>query len=176
MTGVGGNDCSELSALEVAALLLRPGPSPLQRARRTAELAGFGHLLLRIDDDLVEWNYGDYKGLRTVDIRRERPGWRLFEVGCPGGETAEAVGARADRFIRRIRAMPGDALVFAHRDILRVLAARWLGLSATKGSLFQLAPTSLSVLGYDHDPEEPVIPPGCVTDRASLAGNVASSA
>jgi len=130
--------------------------SPLQRARRTGELAGFG-AHAEADADLLEWDYGAYEGRRTADIRAERPGWHLFEDGCPGGETVEAVGARADRVIARIRACAGDVLLFAHRDIFRVLAARWLGVAAREGRYFYLAPASLSVLGYHHDLDEPVI-------------------
>ena len=130
--------------------------SPLQRARRTGELAGFGESA-EVDADLLEWDYGAYEGRRTADIETERPGWHLFEDGCPGGETVEEVGARADQVIARIRAHPGDVLLFAHRDILRVLAARWLGLAAREGRYFYLSTASLSVLGYHHDVDEPVI-------------------
>ena len=130
--------------------------SPLQRARQTAELAGFSSAL-EIDADLMEWDYGAYDGRRTADIVAERPGWRLFEDGCPGGETVDAVGARADRVIVRIRECPGDVLLFAHQDLLRVLAARWLGMDAREGRRFYLSPASLSRLGYYHDRDEPVI-------------------
>lgn len=130
--------------------------SPLQRAARTGELAGFG-ASAQPDPDLAEWDYGDYEGRRTADIRAEHTGWRLFKDGCPGGETLEAVSLRADRVIGRIRALQADVLVFAHRDILRVLIARWLGLSALEGRHFYLATASLNILGYDHDLDEPVI-------------------
>ena len=130
--------------------------SPLQRARRTAELAGFGKDA-DIDHDLAEWDYGAYEGRRTVDIRAERPGWRLLEDGCPGGETREAVSARADKVISRIRKLPGDTLIFAHRDILRVLTARWLRLDAIEARNFYLTTASVSILGYHHDFDEPVI-------------------
>jgi broad specificity phosphatase PhoE len=130
--------------------------SPLQRARRTAELAMPG-ASVEFDDDLMEWDYGAYDGRRTVDIQVERPGWRLFRDGCPGGETLDSVGARADRVIGRVRALGGDVLIFAHREILRVLAARWIGLSAIEGRGLLLATASVSVLGYDHDLAEPVI-------------------
>ena len=130
--------------------------SPLQRARRTGELAGFG-AHTKADADLLEWDYGAYEGRRTQDIRAERPGWRLFEDGCPGGETVDAVGARADRVIARIRACAGDVLLFAHRDIFRVLAARWLGLAAREGGYFYLATALVSSLGYHHDLNEPVV-------------------
>ena len=130
--------------------------SPLQRARRTAELAGFGGAL-ETDPDLVEWDYGHYEGLRTEDIQKERPGWNLFRDGCPHGESFEAVRERADRVVGRLRAIPGDALVFAHGHILRILAARWLGLPVSGGKYFLLAAGSISILSYDHDRNEPAI-------------------
>jgi probable phosphoglycerate mutase len=128
--------------------------SPLQRARRTAVLAGFG-ASLQPDPDLLEWDYGAYEGRRTVDIRREYPGWRLFEHGCPGGETPQNVSARADRAIGRIRRIAGDVLVFAHQDILRVIAVRWLGLDVSQGRFFPLSTASVGILGYDHGIDEP---------------------
>ena len=130
--------------------------SPLQRARRTAELA-LQRSLVEADDDLTEWDYGAYEGRSTADIELERPGWRLFRDGCPAGETLEAVGARADRVIGRIRARGGNALIVAHREILRILAVRWIGLAAIEGRRLLLATASLSSLGYDHDLTEPVI-------------------
>ena len=130
--------------------------SPLQRAHRTAELAGFGELA-DVDDNLAEWDYGAYEGRRTADIRAERPGWRLLEDGCPDGETLAAVSLRADRVIDRIRAVSSDALVFAHRDILRVFAARWLELHAVEARRLYLNTASVSILGYHHDLHEPVI-------------------
>lgn len=130
--------------------------SPLQRARRTAELAGFG-AQLETDPDLMEWDYGTYEGRRTSEIRAEQPGWKLFVDGCPGGETLDAIGVRADRVIATIRARSGDTLLFAHRDILRVLSARWLGMSPREGRGFYFDPASVSLLGYDHDLDEPII-------------------
>lgn len=130
--------------------------SPLQRARRTGELAGFAECA-QADPDLMEWDYGAYEGRRTSDIRAERPGWRLFEDGCPGGETLAEVATRADRVIARVRALGGDVLVFAHRDIFRILAARWIALPALEARRFYLETASLSILGYDHDLDEPVI-------------------
>lgn len=130
--------------------------SPLQRASRTAELAGFGAVAVA-EPDLMEWDYGPYDGRRTAEIRAERPGWRLFVDGCPGGETIDEVGARADRMIARIRASAGDALLFAHRDILRVLIARWVSLAPRDGRCFDLAPASVSLLSYHHDLETPII-------------------
>ena len=130
--------------------------SPLQRAVRTCELAGFGQQA-ELDPDLVEWDYGQYEGRRTVDILQERPGWYLFRDGCPGGEAPDQVGPRADRVVERIRAVHGDVLVFSSAHILRVLAARWLGLAAAGGRYFLLGTASLSVLGYEHNLGEPAI-------------------
>jgi broad specificity phosphatase PhoE len=109
------------------------------------------------DGDLMEWDYGAYEGRRTVDIQVERPGWRLFRNGCPDGERVEDVGARADRVIERIRGHGGTFLLFGHRDILRILAVRWLGLAPNEGFHFQLGTATVSVLGYDHDLGTPVV-------------------
>ena len=130
--------------------------SPLQRAVRTCELAGFG-AVAEIDPDLVEWDYGQYEGRRTAEIHAERPDWQLFRDGCPGGESPDQVGARADRVVGRVRAVKGDVLVFSSGHILRVLAARWLGLDPAGGRYFLLSTASLSALGYEHNPSEPVI-------------------
>jgi probable phosphoglycerate mutase len=130
--------------------------SPSQRARRTAELAGFGGLV-EIDPDLAEWDYGQYEGRRTADILAERPGWFLFRDGAPGGETPDQVAARADRVIQRIRAIGGNVVIFSSAHISRALAARWLGLDAAGGRYFVLGTSSLSILGYEHNLAEPVI-------------------
>ena len=130
--------------------------SPLQRASRTCQLAGFG-AVSEVDRDLVEWNYGDYEGRTSVDIHSERPDWQLFRDGCPGGELPQQVGARADRVASRLRAIDGDALIFSSGHFLRVLAARWLGLEAAGGRYFVLGTASLSALGYEHDLSQPVI-------------------
>jgi probable phosphoglycerate mutase len=130
--------------------------SPLQRARRTCELAGFG-AEAKVDNDLVEWNYGEYEGLRTAEIRTNRPGWQLFRDGCPGGESPGEVGARADRVVRRVRGASGDVLIFSSGHFLRVLAARWLELEAKVGRYFLLSTASLSALGYEHHRSQPVI-------------------
>lgn len=130
--------------------------SPLQRARRTCELAGFG-AVATVDPDLVEWNYGAYEGRKTEDILKERPGWQLFRDGCPGGESVAAVGARADRVIARLRPLRGDVLLFSSGHFLRVLAARWLGLAPSEGRLLLLSTATLSILGYEHDRSEPVL-------------------
>ncbi len=130
--------------------------SPLQRARRTCELAGFG-AEAEVDRDLLEWNYGDYEGLRTAEIHAKRPGWELFRDGCPGGESAGDVGARADRMVDRVRALQQDVLIFSSGHFLRVLAARWLGLEPEAGKYFLLSTASLSALSYEHDLTQPVI-------------------
>jgi broad specificity phosphatase PhoE len=130
--------------------------SPLQRARRTCELAGFGSAAA-VDRDLVEWNYGQYEGLTTAEIRKQRPDWELFRDGCPGGEQAADVAARADRVIARLRAGSGDALLFSSGHILRVLAARWCGLDPAIGRYLYLGTGAVCILGYDHAPTEPVL-------------------
>jgi len=130
--------------------------SPLRRALRTAVLA-MPHASIEEDDDLMEWDYGAFDGKRTADIRIECPGWRLFQDGAPGGETLDAVAARADRVIDRVRAGHGNVVLVAHRELLRVLAVRWIGLAPIEGRRLLLETASLSVLGYDHDLTEPVI-------------------
>lgn len=123
--------------------------SPLQRAARTCELAGFG-AVAETEPDLVEWNYGDYEGLTSAQIERLRSGWQLFRDGCPGGESPAQAAARADRVIARVRAVQGDVLLFSSGHILRTLAARWVGLEAAGGALLVLGTASLSALGYEH--------------------------
>ena len=130
--------------------------SPLQRAARTCELAGFG-AVAEVDGDLLEWNYGEYEGRRTAEILAERSGWQLFRDGCPGGEAPDQIGARADRVVSRVRAVEGEVLLFSSGHFLRVLAARWLGLEPGAGRYFLLSTASLSALGYEHDRSEPVI-------------------
>jgi broad specificity phosphatase PhoE len=130
--------------------------SPLQRARRTCELAGFGPVA-EILPELLEWNYGDYEGRRTEEIRAERPDWNVFRDGCPGGETPVQVGERAERVIEKIRAVQGNLLLFSSAHFLRVLAARWLNLSPEAGKHFLLSTASVSVLGYEHELSQPVI-------------------
>jgi broad specificity phosphatase PhoE len=131
--------------------------SPLRRAARTCELAGFG-ALAEIDPDLVEWDYGDYEGRRTLEIRAERPDWVLFRDGCPGGETPAQVASRADRVVRGVRAVLGNVLLFSSGHFIRILAARWLGLeSSVNSSYLMLSTASLSALGYEHELSRPVI-------------------
>ena len=156
LTHRGERDAQELGALLQGLSFVQVLTSPLQRAQRTAQLAGFGDCT-QPDPDLMEWDYGTYEGRRTAEIQAERPGWRLFEDGCPEGETLQAVSARAERVIDRIRAQRGNVLIFAHRDIMRVFTARWLGLPAANARYLYLTTASLSILGYHHDLDEPVI-------------------
>lgn len=127
-----------------------------QRARKTCELAGFGSRA-EIDDNLAEWDYGQYEGVTTPDIHKQQPGWNLFRDGCPDGETGADVALRADAVIEKIRDIEGDVLIFSSSHFLRVLAARWLGLGPEAGLFFVLDTTSISILGYEHDLSEPVI-------------------
>jgi probable phosphoglycerate mutase len=124
--------------------------SPLSRASETAALAGFGAGAV-VDPDLREWDYGIYEGRLTSEIRADVPGWSIWTGPWPEGETAAQVGARADRVLERARAIDGDVLVFAHGHLLRVLAARWLGLPPTSGSLFSLSTATLSILGWERE-------------------------
>jgi broad specificity phosphatase PhoE len=131
--------------------------SPLQRAVRTCELAGFG-AVAEIDPDLLEWNYGQYEGRRTAEIVAERPGWLLFRDGCPGGETPAQVAARADRVVSRVRAVQGNVLLFTSGHFIRVLATRWIGLEPSVNSRsFTLSTASLSALGYEGNLSRPAI-------------------
>jgi len=131
--------------------------SPLQRARRTCELAGFG-AVAEIDRDLIEWNYGDYEGCHSADIHREHPDWELFRDGCPGGESPAQAAERADRVVSRLRAVPGDVLLFSSGHFIRVLAARWIGLELTANAKrFMLSTASLSAVGYEKELSRPVI-------------------
>jgi probable phosphoglycerate mutase len=130
--------------------------SPLRRAARTCELAGFAQHAI-VEPDLTEWDYGQYEGKVTADIRRERPDWDLFRDGGPGGESPDDVGGRADRFIARVRALDGDVMAFSSGHVLRVLAARWLGLPASAGRYLFLGTATVGILGYEHDRNEPVI-------------------
>jgi broad specificity phosphatase PhoE len=130
--------------------------SPLQRARRTCALAGF-EAAAQIDGELVEWDYGDYEGLTTAAILKQRPDWQIFRDGCPGGESPEEIAGRADRVIARLRALSSDVLVFSSSHFLRVLAARWCGLEVSGGRCLYLGTATLSTLGYEHNLAEPAI-------------------
>ena len=130
--------------------------SPSQRAQKTCALAGFGAVAV-VKHDLAEWDYGAYEGITTRDILNQRPGWQLFRDGCPDGEMAADVGARADAVIAEIRQADAAILIFSSAHFLRVLAARWLGLPPERGNAFVLDTASISTLGYEHDRSEPVI-------------------
>jgi probable phosphoglycerate mutase len=123
--------------------------SPLRRARETCELCGLGELA-EDDEDLREWDYGEYEGLTTAQIHTQRPDWNLWRDGCPGGETAAQVGARADRVIARIAGASGPVAIFSHGHMLRVLGARWIELGPEQGARLGLSPGAISVLGYEH--------------------------
>jgi broad specificity phosphatase PhoE len=124
--------------------------SPLSRALDTAKLAGYGEHV-ETTDDLLEWDYGADEGRTTAEIREDRPGWTVWRDGPRAGETADQVATRVDRVIERVRAAPGDALVFAHGHVLRVLAARWLGEPPTEGRLYALSTATVSVLGWERE-------------------------
>ncbi|HUJ47090.1 MAG TPA: histidine phosphatase family protein [Rhizomicrobium sp.] len=143
--------------------------SPLQRAQETCRLSGLADQAIT-DPDLVEWNYGEYEGLTPDEIRKLDPGWMIFRDGCPGGETPEQVGARVDRVIARTRDSKGDDALFAHGHVLRVLAARWIGLPPLAGQHFLLATGTLCVLGYYRD-----VPAIKIWNGAANAGAQAQS-
>jgi broad specificity phosphatase PhoE len=126
--------------------------SPLRRARETCELAGLGDVA-EVCDDLLEWDYGEYEGLTTPQIHETNPSWSLWQDGCPGGEMPDQVGERADRAIARLRSADGDAVAFAHGHILRVLAARWIGMPVSAGARFTLKAGAISVLGFERATE-----------------------
>ena len=131
--------------------------SPMQRARQTCELAGLGNGAV-LEADLVEWNYGEYEGLRGSEIRATRPDWEIFRDGCPGGESPHQVAARADGVVRRLRAVAADVLLFSSGHFSKMLAARWIGIEAPiHARAFLLSTASLSALGYEGDLSRPVI-------------------
>src|SRR5437016_7469582 len=130
--------------------------SPLRRAKRTCELAGFGSSCA-IDADLVEWNYGKYEGRLTTEILAERPDWQLFRDGCPDGESPPQIAERAARVVKRIRGLTGNVLLFSSGHFLRVLATSWLGVETVYGKCFLLSAASLSTLGYENNRNEPAI-------------------
>ncbi len=148
LTGEGRSAAERLRPRLVQAEFSLVLASPRRRAIETARLAGFEP---EIDDDLVEWDYGDYEGRTTADIRTEWPGWTIWDHEAPGGETADEVAARTDRVIARARAADGDVLAVAHAHVLRVLAARWLGFEPTQGRSFGLSTTGLSILGWQRE-------------------------
>ncbi|HOC01755.1 MAG TPA: histidine phosphatase family protein [Verrucomicrobiota bacterium] len=157
LTEQGEHTARRLGARLMGLTFAKVFTSPLQRAAKTCELAGFG-ALAEVDPDLVEWDYGQYEGRRGTEIRAERPDWNLFRDGCPGGESPTQAAARADRVVSRIRAIQGDVLLFTSGHFIRVLASRWLGLEPTVNSrYFMLSTASLSALGYEDSLSRPVI-------------------
>jgi broad specificity phosphatase PhoE len=130
--------------------------SPLKRAERTCELAGFGDIA-EVDRLLVEWNYGEHEGRTTADIRRENPDWELFRDGCPGGEAPNEISKRADSMIARLRALESNVLLFSSGHFLRVFATRWLNWEVSMGRYLLLGTASLSIVGYEHNLSHPVI-------------------
>ena len=156
LTEQGERNAVQLGERLTGLLFVKVLTSPLQRARRTCELAGFGGVT-EVDPDLVEWNYGDYEGLRTAAIRAKRPGWELFRDGCPNGESPAEIAARADRVVARVRAITGNVLIFSSGHFLRVFAARWLGVEPLIGKYLMLDTASLSALSYEHNLRDPAI-------------------
>ena len=150
LTEVGRAQATLLHDLLAPRAFARVLSSPLGRALETCRLAGLGEQA-ELSDDLLEWDYGDYEGITTKQIREQRPGWYLWRDGCPGGETADDVGRRVDRVIGELEGTDGDAIVFAHGHVLRVLAARWLRLGAESGALLKLDTGTLSMLGYERE-------------------------
>jgi len=149
LTEHGESEARTLGARLVAFSFAHVFTSPLQRARRTCELAGFAGRV-EVVPDMMEWDYGQYESRRAAEIRAERPDWELFRDGCPGGETAADVGARADRVIARVSALDGDAILFAHGHFLRVFTARWIGLPPDSARRFMLSTGALCAVGYEH--------------------------
>jgi broad specificity phosphatase PhoE len=127
--------------------------SPLQRARRTCELAGLGEIA-EVEPDLAEWDYGDYEGQRPEEIRKARPDWNVFRDGCPGGESPVQVSERADRLFARVRTLEGNVALFSHGHFGRVLGARWIGLEIRQAQHLLLSTASVSILGYEHNAAE----------------------
>jgi broad specificity phosphatase PhoE len=150
LTDAGREEAKLLSAALAAWSFERVYTSPLSRARETCELAGFADGA-RTTEALLEWDYGEYEGITTREIRASRPAWFLWRDGVPGGETADEVGARVDPLIAELKAEEGDAALFAHGHLLRVLTARWLGLPPRDGALFALGTATLSVLGFERE-------------------------
>jgi broad specificity phosphatase PhoE len=154
LTDAGQAAARRLGALVASQSFAAVLTSPMRRARDTCVLAGLGENAV-VDDDLSEWDYGDYEGVTTAEIRTRRPDWTLWRDGCPGGETADDVCARLDRVIAQIRSTDGPVAVFGHGHALRVLGARWVGLPPEDGGRFALDTATLSRLGWER--EQPVI-------------------
>jgi probable phosphoglycerate mutase len=156
LTGRGERNARALGQRLIGMNFAKVFTSPLQRAAQTCELAGFG-AVAEVDRNLLEWDYGQYEGRRTAEIHAERRDWQLFFDGCPGGESPDQVGARADRALSAVRAVAADVLLFSSGHFLRVFAARWLGLGPAAGRYLVLSTASLSALSYEHNLTEPAI-------------------
>ena len=157
LTEQGEHEARELAGRLRGAKFSRVFTSPLQRARRTSELAALNRVA-EIEPDLAEWDYGDYEGQRPDEIRKRRPDWNVFRDGCPRGESPTQVSNRADRLIARLRTLEGELAIFSHGHFGRVLAVRWIGLQIEQAQHFLLNTASLSILGYGHNlAEEPAI-------------------
>jgi probable phosphoglycerate mutase len=155
LTATGEDDARKLGTRLAGISFARVFSSPLSRAKRTAELAGFTPETV---PDLLEWNYGDYEGKTSAEIRQQRPDWLLFRDGCPGGESPADVANRTDRFVVSLKRLTGNVLCFAHGHVLRVLAARWVGQPIAFASRLLLGTATLSVLSFDHGRlDEPAI-------------------
>ncbi len=150
LTEQGEQDARKLANRLRAVSFSRVFSSPLQRALRTCELAGLNKVA-EIEPDLTEWDYGDYEGLRPLEIREARPDWNIFRDGCPRGESPDQIAERADRLIARLRALEDNIATFSHGHFGRVLAARWIGLSVRQAQPFLLSTASISILGYEHN-------------------------
>jgi probable phosphoglycerate mutase len=155
LTPKGEADAAKIGARLAGVAFAHVFSSPLQRARRTAELAGFAPVA---EPELLEWDYGECEGLKTAEIRTRRPGWDLFRDGAPGGESVEAICARIDGLVARLKGLSGNVLAFAHGHVLRVLAARWVGQPVPFGRALLLSTATVSILGFDHQAmDEPAI-------------------
>ncbi len=154
LTARGEQEARRLAAPLGAVTFSRVFTSPRRRARRTCELVGLGGVAA-VEPDLAEWDYGEYEGLRSEEIRQRRPGWNLFRDGSPKGESPRDVSERADRVIARYRPIAGAIAIFSHGHFGRVLAARWIGLPVVQARHLVLSTASVSILGYEHDrPDE----------------------
>lgn len=147
LTAKGEADAKKIGTRLAGITFARVFTSPLGRARRTAELAGFA---AEPEPGLLEWNYGEYEGLKTAEIRQRRPGWDLFRDGCPGGESVQQISDRVDAVVTMLKGLSGNLLLFAHGHVLRVLAARWVGQPVPFGRALLLSTATVSILGFDH--------------------------
>jgi len=156
LTEVGERNAERLQDALSELVFAKVFSSPLRRAWRTCELAGFGSRA-EVVRDLFEWDYGEYEGRRTVEIHAQRPDWQLFRDGCPGGESPQQVAARADRVVEMVRSVSGNVLLFSSGHFLRMLAARWAGIDTFGARSLMLSTASLSVLGYENRLDQPAI-------------------